>query len=271
MKSPENLIMPQAFDYIAEDYDKNFTETSIGKAQRKLVWNHLEKVLNPDTIQKVLEINCGTGEDAIWLAQKNVQIWATDISEKMIEIAKQKALHLNNVSFQVADLQHINIDENQKFDLIFSNFGGLNCLSKTDLSAWLNHARNQLLAPKGKIILVIMPSFCLWESCFFLLKMQFSSMFRRLSKKPLNASLDGQSSIPIWYHSPRWIRQNLPLKTQLNQVMPIGFFIPPSYLNHFFKKRPLLLKYLEKLEQWAVKFPVLGSFSDHFLIEIQAK
>jgi len=53
---------------IGSDYDQIFTESLIGRAQRNAVW----KILNRTFSEKdnILELNCGTGEDAIHLASR---------------------------------------------------------------------------------------------------------------------------------------------------------------------------------------------------------
>ncbi len=123
--------MEASFDKAAINYDETFTNSDIGKLQRDLVYEQLSKQLK--SIHNILEINCGTGEDAIWLSKQNFKVTATDISTKMIEEAKNKAT-LGNLNFEIADINLIATSfPNDNFDLIFSNFGGLNCLSKTEL------------------------------------------------------------------------------------------------------------------------------------------
>ncbi|WP_435354585.1 methyltransferase domain-containing protein [Emticicia sp. SJ17W-69] len=261
-----NEIMKQPFDQIANDYDQSFTYSTIGKVQRSLVWNYLEKVQLGNEIKSVLEINCGTGEDALWLAKKGINVLATDISEKMIKIANKKGREHTNVSYQVTDFQKIN---NRKFDLIFSNFGGLNCISPSAFSVWLNEKMPSLLKENGRVILVIMPKFCLSESLFFLVKLQLKKVFRRLSKQPLEAKLDAETTIKTWYHSAKFIRKNIPNNCKINDIRPIGFFIPPSYLNSFVEKRPNFFRILLKLENRINQFSFFANFSDHYLIEIQ--
>ena len=39
---------------------------------------------------RVLEIGCGTGEDALFLAQQGIHITATDASEEMLRITREK-------------------------------------------------------------------------------------------------------------------------------------------------------------------------------------
>ena len=75
------------FDSSAATYDSEFTNTPIGKLQRKRVYTYLLPLLKPHT--KLLEINCGTGQDAINLAGRVTKIYATDISQSMIDTAEK--------------------------------------------------------------------------------------------------------------------------------------------------------------------------------------
>ena len=71
--------MASSFDTAAAMYDDTFTYSVIGKLQRQYVHLHLTNILNETKPKKILEINCGTGEDAIWLAKQNYKVTATDI------------------------------------------------------------------------------------------------------------------------------------------------------------------------------------------------
>ena len=267
--------MKTAFDHIAQSYDQSFTYTAVGMAQRKLVCNYFEKIISNQSGLNILELNCGTGEDAVWLAQKGHNVMATDISGLMLNQVEIKAIQHNltdKLKFQVVDIQLIDkIFIEEKFDLVFSNFGGFNCLSQEDLCLFFQSTLPKLLKANGKFIGVIMPKFCCWESVYFLVKLEFSKVFRRFSKKPLEASLGSGVSIKTWYFSPKNVQESLPKNLTITHKQPIGFFIPPSYLNSIFEKRKLVLKFLEKLENWAIKIPFLAKASDHFLIEIVKK
>src|ERR1700750_2212382 len=80
-----------AFDRIAEDYDRRFTDSLIGRAQRDAVWKVLRKTFRRN--DKVLELNCGTGEDAIYLAGNGISVVALDASQQMIATAEQRLQH----------------------------------------------------------------------------------------------------------------------------------------------------------------------------------
>jgi cyclopropane fatty-acyl-phospholipid synthase-like methyltransferase len=258
--------MEASFDKAALNYDAAFTDSEIGKMQRGLVYKQLSKQL--DGIQNILEINCGTGEDALWLAKQNIRITATDISRKMIAVAQSKA-NLDNLEFQTVDIKNIkSIFDNQQFDLVFSNFGGLNCLSKPELDNFFQDAKN-LLATDGKLVLVIMPKNTLWEQFYFLAKTQFSSVFRR-KKEVVLADVDGEK-VPTYYFNPKDIVNLAKHDFELVDQKPIGFFVPPSYLEPFFRNKKAALKFLGKLESGISGWSFLSKYADHYIITLQKR
>lgn len=267
--------MEAAFDYIAQNYDNDFTNTLIGKSQRKLVWQHLEKLVNSEKNLKILELNCGTGEDAIWLAKKGHHVWATDISEEMIFCVNAKANQhglADNINTKAIDIQSVNeVFREGKFDLIFSNFGGLNCLSPEEIAHFFQVKLPNLLKPNGRFVGVIMPPFSLFESTYFFLSLQWRKVFRRLSRNGIEAKLNENVSIITWYYSTKKVQKYLLNNLQIIHQQPIGFFLPPSYLNTSFEKRPNWFKQMEELEQRAIDMPFLANLSDHYLIEIIRK
>ena len=132
--------MTQEFDIAAGTYDADFTLSHTGKLQRDMVWKHLDQRLRAKKHMHILELNCGTGEAAVHLAQKGHVVTATDISQEMLAQAKTKieTKGLNcKVQLKQADIKAIEQwDENEKFDLIFSNFGGFNCVEAKDLEVF---------------------------------------------------------------------------------------------------------------------------------------
>lgn len=255
------------FDHIANNYDKDFTYSEIGKKQRLSVYAYLNKVC--DTSLNILELNCGTGEDAIWLAKKGHTIVATDISKKMIEVAEKKASNIESLQFQQLDTNSITSLGSEKFDIIFSNFGGLNCLSKTELNLFFENA-SKTLTKKGKLVLVIMPKNCVWEILYFILKLKFKTAFRRNTNQVIEVNID-QKKVNTWYYNPKDIEMLSNTHFNVIKKKPIGFFIPPSYLENYFIKRKKFLYFLAKLEKFIGKFGSLSRFSDHFLIELSIK
>jgi ubiquinone/menaquinone biosynthesis C-methylase UbiE len=265
--------MAVPFDHIATTYDATFTQSAIGQLQRKRVWNYLEEIIPQLRGFEILELNCGTGEDALMFGEKGFNIVATDVSEEMLKVTQQKAHQFsmqNKISSHYLDLD--SFDEtlfDKKFDLIFSNFGGLNCINPQSLQA-LIRKMPRLLSPGGRFVAVIMPKFSLWESAYFLLKFRFLKAFRRWTSREVVADLQG-IGVKTWYFRPRQIRAWSSNHFTCVVTHPIGFALPPSYVDNFFIKRPRLLKRLDKIEQKLGRISFLSGMADHFLIDLKLK
>jgi ubiquinone/menaquinone biosynthesis C-methylase UbiE len=260
--------MKADFDNAASNYDATFTHSVIGNLQRNLVYNQLSIILNKSNPKTLLEINCGTGEDAVWLANQNIEVTATDISEKMIAIAKSKS-HLENLVFQQTDINAIDIHFKDKtFDIIFSNFGGLNCLTPLELDSFIKKSLS-ILTPNGQLVLVVMPKNTLLEQLYFSLKFDFPNVFRR-KKEFAIANVDGEK-VKTYYYNPKDIVNLAKENFEFKQLNPIGFFVPPSYFESFISKKPKLITLLNSLEQKIKNQSRLSKYADHYLIVLQKK
>ncbi|MEL7222689.1 MAG: methyltransferase domain-containing protein, partial [Bacteroidota bacterium] len=110
------------FDAVADQYDQEFTHTDVGLLQRQLVYQQVEQLLSTYEISRVLELNCGTGEDAVWLAKKGLNVHATDISPKMVAVAQKKGddsdIGQGMLTYQTLDCNQLSALGDRKFDLI---------------------------------------------------------------------------------------------------------------------------------------------------------
>ena len=253
--------MGRAFEQAAESYDTDFTHTSVGRAQRGQVWHFLEKVLATGKTLRILELNAGTGEDAIELADRGHDVLATDSAENMMGRARTKMRpDADNLVFQVMDIRDLD-KINEGFDMIFSNFGGLNCLSPEDVHTAMQTAKTKL-NPGGVMVLVFMGRFCAWESLYFLVTLRLSRVFRRLKKEKVEIQLSGQG-LDFWYYGPAYLKKCLlPGKYK---IRGIGLFVPPSYLNKNFPVA--LIKFFNSIDRAMQAFAFPAYLSDHFLIE----
>jgi ubiquinone/menaquinone biosynthesis C-methylase UbiE len=259
-----------AFDATAQGYDQEFTQTAVGRMQRAVTHRYLEELIAAKRPQSVLELNCGTGEDAIWLAKKGLLVTATDISAEMVNVTldKVKGQGVRVLQTGIQDIRKALPHE--KYDLIWSNFGGFNCLSPQEIR---NAAAvlQKMLKPGGHFVAVVMGRFCAWETLYFLAKFKPGTAFRRLRRGPVQARLaEGRFQDTYYYSVGRFERL---CKAHLvpQRRLAVGAYLPPSYLDPFFAKRPELLA---KMERWETKaypkrFP--AQYSDHFLVAFQRK
>lgn len=261
--------MEAVFDDIAKQYDEEFTFSSIGIKQRALVWYYLDKYTDIKE-KKVLELNCGTGEDAFSFERRGCQVMATDASKNMIEICCEKQRQNKAVHVDFSQLTFSEIDKlkGNSYDFIFSNFGGLNCISGEQLVSLLD-ALKLYIRPQGILAFVVMPRYSLWENIYFLLSLRWKQLFRRQKKEGLEAKV-GNSHQLTWYYNPAYFIKRFDEKYTLKLIKPIGLFIPPSFLEPKFKSRKKLLSLfykLDKLFSWGIFSPL----ADHYLIIFQKK
>ena len=161
---PANL-----FDSLAARYDALWTTTAIGRAQRDLVWRHMDPLFQPG--QRILDIGCGTGEDAAHFAARGVTVYATDASPAMIQVAAARGGFTAEVR-SAEELAQIG----GPFDGAISNFGALNCVK--DLPG-VAGSLAALVRPGGSLAICILGRFCAWETLHYAVRFQFAKAFRR--------------------------------------------------------------------------------------------
>src|SRR5580658_11190277 len=89
------------FDALADSYDREFTFSKIGQAQRSAVWKELGRTFRSG--DRVLEIGCGTAIDACFLAERGVKVVACDSSPAMVRVAARRVreMGINSVDLRV--------------------------------------------------------------------------------------------------------------------------------------------------------------------------
>ena len=85
---------------------------------------------------RAVELGCGTGTNAVFLAEQNFQVTGLDLSPTALEMAKQRAASANvNVQFLAADLTQFDRDL-EPFDFLFDR-GCYHCARKENLAGYL--------------------------------------------------------------------------------------------------------------------------------------
>jgi ubiquinone/menaquinone biosynthesis C-methylase UbiE len=237
-----------AFDRVAVQYEDLWTSSIIGRLQREAVWRRVDPLFPSGA--KVLDLGCGTGDDALHLIGNGVEVFGIDASAGMIRVARQRG-----VVARVLAMEEIGqIDE--CFDGILSNFGALNCIE-----SWtgLREPLARLVRPNGSLVICIMGRFCLWESAYYLLRGQLGKAVRRWSGRSISQSI----GIRVFYPSVRRLRQALEPEFSLIGWAGIGLCVPPSYVGGL---SPKLLGRLNGIDRRIASRPVLRAVADHRLL-----
>ncbi len=261
--------LPAAFDSAVPTYDETFSQTILGRWLRDRVRKRL--VTNYHAGNHVLELGCGTGEDAIWLAEQGIRITATDQSDGMLKITYEKIRRSNLAHMVQTNHLDLNRPDNifeTKFDGVFANFGVLNCVQNRTRLAKSLASR---LHPGSPALFVVMNPYCPWETLWHLLYGQFKESIRRFAKNGLQVSIADGNTFQVWYPSPDQLKSEFQTHFEARHLEGLGVFLPPSYFNHLVSKHPSLFAKLARLEEKvASRFP-WNRLNDHYILELRRR
>jgi ubiquinone/menaquinone biosynthesis C-methylase UbiE len=250
-----------------DDYDAGNT---IINYKRNRVREHVLRYL--PAAGSILELNAGTGTDAVWFAERGYRVHATDISGGMQEKLREKVqlrgmgdkVTTELCSFTALDT----LKERGPYDLIYSNFAGLNCTAELDR---VLGSFSPLLKPGGQVSLVILPRFCLWETL-----MALRGKFRTAFRRPLSGRGGTRSHVEghyfrCWYYSPLYVVRNLGREYELLSVEGLCTLVPPSYIEGFAERHPMAYRVLRVLEnKWKGRWP-WKYMGDYYIISLRKK
>lgn len=189
----------EAFSRTAEKYDAFALDHPHLTRLRNKVYDHVQRVFPPGA--RVLELNAGTGIDAVALAQRGYQVHATDISPGMLGRLHGKVTQLGldgRVTAQQCSFTELAQVQGAPFDAVFSDLGGLNCIP--DLASVVADLP-KVLRPGGVLTWVLMPPVCLWEMAE-LLRGNPRLAFRRFSPAGTHSHLEGLH-FNVYYFTPQ--------------------------------------------------------------------
>lgn len=107
------------FDAIADSYDEWYLKPFgqfIDEVESELAFS----IFKVEKGMKILDLGCGTGNYTLRLAEEGAEVTGADLSEKMLQQAKQKAAKRHQkIDFIPMDMNHLKLKE-EEYDAIFS-------------------------------------------------------------------------------------------------------------------------------------------------------
>ncbi len=236
-----------SFDLLAADYDELWTRTALGRAQREAVWRRINPLFREG--DRVLDLGCGTGEDALHLAERGISVQAVDSSLQMVQIARSRGLNVKHLKLE-------NLDQLKGvYEGAISNFGALNCVERLEP---VNKALARLIRPGGHVALCTIGRMCGWETAWYALHGKLSKAGRRWSGRSFSKSLN------MWvnYPSRKQLREGFEPHFKLIAWHGIGVAVPPSFV----KGIPAPVNdFLARIDGCVAHWPGLRALSDHRL------
>ena len=260
--TPQALNLDEhAFDDMAAAYDAVFTASALGRSLRALTWERLDAAFSGSG--RVLEIGCGTGEDAVHLALRGIEVLATDPSPSMLRVAAEKAAQAGvtrRIEFRCVPLERLGTElAGRRFDGVWSNFGAVNCVPRLEATV---AGLAALLEPGAPLAWVVMGKHVPWEWLWFLARGNARKAFRR--ERHGGAVWRGMR---IVYPTPAELARTLAPHFEPTYCRPLGFVLPPSYASGWLERRPRLLASLTRVERSAQHVQALAALADHYIFE----
>lgn len=273
MSAAPDAPLSAPFDAAADAYDATFTETHLGRRLRSAAWTWMDAAFGPG--DRVLELGCGTGADAVHLAGRGVAVLATDASERMLEVTRRRVtIRDANDLVRVRRLDAAEIGRqgwavglSGPFDGVVSDFGGLNCVA--DRVRLLGGLAG-VVRPGGRMVLVVMGPLCPWEIGWHVLHGEPHAAVRRW-RAGARAGVGRGASIRVWYPSPgRVAREAAPWFTA-ERVGGIGVALPHSGLSPAMERRPWVMRAAMPLERVLATTRVGAALADHWVLVLRRR
>lgn len=257
-----------AFDAVAAAFDERYGAWVSVAAQRRLVRRHLLAAFPPGAA--LLELGGGTGEDALYLAERGRRVVLTDGAPGMVERARRKAERAglaDRVATAEARLEDLEAfarawrtGGGEPFDGAYSNFAALNCVRELRP---VGRGLARLLRAGAPALLVVFGPSSPGEVVVQLARGNARAAFRRLSRGDVPARLGGRD-FTVRYPRPGEVARALAPYFRLERTRGIGIFVPPSAAEPYASRFPRLIGALERLDRLAAA--PLAWFGDHLLL-----
>lgn len=219
--------MTAVFDQHAASYD-DVAGSKLGIELRSRVWRHLAEHIDADS--KVIDLGCGTGRDAVWLAQRCAQVLAVDASLPMTEIAAERCTNHPNVEVRHADAMEVSVQT--PADLVLVNFGVINCIGDHEAFGEKLHA---MVRPGGAAVIVSMTRWCPIELAVGIATRNLALIRRRAAR-----TNETDYELPIVYSSARTLAASMNRFFTLETAEALGVFLPPFEQRHWLEHRERL-------------------------------
>jgi SAM-dependent methyltransferase len=260
----------QAFDLASLNYDALYQENPVMAWMRQESLCALRATFAPGS--HLLEIGCGTGDEALALSRDGYRIVATDVSPGMIEAARAKTEAADSLEVRwhvlgTGELDWLLAEYGPgSFDGAYASFGALNCEPEL---ARLVEPLSRLLRNDSGLVCSVMNRWCAWEIGWELLHLRPHRAFRRANRGWRNAGLaspDGSLQVPVLYYTPNDLALLLTPHFRVEYVFGLPVLLPPPYLAHLAQRYLAWFHRLEGLERLLRgRFP-FRTLGDHFLM-----
>ncbi len=253
----------RAFDGVAGDYDGPAGNNRVIQRMREKMWQTLTGTFPAGS--RLLDLGCGTGIDATYLADRGYSVMATDWSPAMVERTRARLTEHRlekQASARVLGIHELDQLRGEQFDGIYSDLGPLNCAP--DLAATAR-ACAALLRPGGRIVASMIGRVCPWEVGYYAAHRDWRRAFLRWTADAVAVPLEGGT---VWtrYYTPRRFYAPFAETFTLTVYQGLRILSPPPYMVHIDQRLRAICAVGAWLDDRVGAFPGIRNAGDHFLI-----
>lgn len=255
----------KAFSHKARLYDEFGRDHINLNRMRQKVRDHVLSHLRPG--DSILELNAGTGLDAVFFAQRSHAVLATDISSGMVAQMEEKVVRYglsDKIRVQQCSFSDLGQIHSGPFDYVFSNMGGINCFP--DLEKITSNLAG-LLTPGGYVTWVVMPPICPWEIAM-IFRGDLKTAVRRFSSKGTLANVEGVR-FTTYYYSPKQVIQAFGAAFRPIQLQGLSVFTPPADRKEFPTKFPNLYRILVLMDESLSDHAPFNRWGDFYILTLR--
>ena len=257
-----------AFDSVAATYDGPQGNNALIQRMRDITWKHFDRHFSARAT--VLDIGCGTGIDALHLADTGRTVIATDWSPEMV--ARTAARRAQITGTGSIDARRLGVqelgrlaDDGVRIEGAMSNFGPLNCdpdLATTAVSL------ARLMRPGARAVFTVIGRWCPWEIAHYARRRRFSRVAVRFAPDARPVGMNGHT---IWtrYYRPMEFAEPFLGSFRVVRYEGLSTFVPPPYLTSVHDRFPGVHHALEQLDARTAGWPGFRQLGDHFLIVLE--
>ncbi len=257
------LSVGRGYDAIAAEYD---AQVRGDDWMRQKLHAHFARAFRPG--QRVLDIGCGTGIDAEFLARRGVCVFGIDTSGAMLEQLRARVARgglEERVECREMLIEELSTLGDQRFDGIISAFASLSTLPR--LTPFARDVA-RLVRPGGRMILHMLNQFSLWEFLGHVAHGDWVAA-EHVGRVPRrNFTIGGQSVQHSVHFAEQVYRRYFMAAFRLRERYSLGAIRPPHTVRRI--PRPVVAR-LERLDLALGDWPLVRDAGRFFVLDLERR